>query len=74
MFVEKMLSIGFSLDECLIRVLGTPPHLSMARVLMMFPVMAVIVELVWVPAVFVCANIRAEVMDEMGSIDLCQLC
>ena len=39
----------------------------------MIPVMAVIIELVWVLAVFVCANIRADVVNEMGSIDLYQL-
>ena len=40
----------------------------MARVLVVVPVVAVVVQLVWIPAVLVCAYIRAEVVDNMGSI------
>lgn len=34
----------------------------------MIPVMAVIVQLVWVPAVLVRADIRAEIVNKMGSV------
>ncbi len=34
----------------------------------MIPVVAVVVQLVWVSAVFVCADIRAEIVKKMGSV------
>jgi hypothetical protein len=35
----------------------------------MFPVMAVVIQLVWVPAILVCADIGAEIVDEMGPVN-----
>ncbi len=32
----------------------------------MVPVVAVVIQLVWVSAVLVCADIRAEIVDKMG--------
>ena len=40
----------------------------MARILMMVPVVAVVVQLVWVPTVLVCADVRAEIMNKMGPV------
>ena len=34
----------------------------------MFPVVAVVVKLVWIPAVLVSADIRTEIVNEMGPI------
>jgi hypothetical protein len=34
----------------------------------MVPVVAVVVQLVWVSAVLVCADVRAEIVDEMGPV------
>ena len=34
----------------------------------MIPVVAVVVQLVWVSAVFVCADIGAEIVNKMGSV------
>ncbi len=35
----------------------------------MIPVVAVVVQLVWVSAVFVCAGIRAEIVNKMGPVN-----
>ena len=64
---EEVLSVSILLNECLVRVIGTSPRLSVTRVLVIVPVLPIIVELVRVLAVFVCAHIRAEVMYEVGS-------
>ena len=39
----------------------------MTRVLMVFPIVSVVVQLVRVPAIFVCADVRTKIVDEMSS-------
>lgn len=48
--------------------LRTTPYLPMARIFVMVPVVAIVIQLVWVFAVFIRADIRAEIVDKMSSI------
>ena len=67
MRITKMILISLQLGERLTGMVRTTPHLPMARVLVMDPVVAIVIQLIRVPAVLVGTNVRAEVVDEMGS-------
>jgi hypothetical protein len=68
-----MFAILLKMKEVMVSMLRTTPYFSMRRVLVLYPISAIVVKLVGVLTVFICANIWSKIVDEMCPANLIRL-